>query len=174
MTRPIIWATGTLVVLALFGTLAGKRLAAGVRPPEQAHSVAAPLPAPATQFGDRIVAVDSDLRGHYTVRSFLDGRGVTMMVDTGASTVALTSEDAEAAGYRPLPRDYSRTVSTANGTVSVAPIRIRQMRVGDIVVENVEAVVVPPGRMGTSLMGMSFLRRIKGFDIARGRLTLRG
>ena len=56
----------------------------------------------------------------------------------------------------------------------VAPVRIRELRVGDIAVRDVEAVVVPEGRLGTSLLGMSFLRRLKGFDMAGGRLTLRG
>jgi aspartyl protease family protein len=56
----------------------------------------------------------------------------------------------------------------------VAPVRIREMRVGDIVVRDVEAVVAPPGRLRTSLLGMSFLRSLRGFDISGGRLTLRG
>jgi aspartyl protease family protein len=56
----------------------------------------------------------------------------------------------------------------------VAPVRIRELRVGDIAVRDVEAVVVPEGRLGTSLLGMSFLRRLKGFDMAGGRLTLKG
>ena len=97
-----------------------------------------------------------------------------MMVDTGASLVALSAEDAAKVGIRPNPGAYSRPISTANGNVMVAPVRIRELRVGDIAVRDVEAVVVPEGRLGTSLLGMSFLRRLKGFDMAGGRLTLKG
>jgi aspartyl protease family protein len=53
-------------------------------------------------------------------------------------------------------------------------IRIPEMSVGDIVVRDVEAVVMPPGRLVTSLLGMAFLRRLKSFEVSAGRLTLRG
>jgi aspartyl protease family protein len=65
-------------------------------------------------------------------------------------------------------------VSTANGVVQTAPVRIREIRVGDILVRDVEAVVLPPRALGVSLLGMSFLRRLEGFEIAKGRLVLRG
>ena len=97
-----------------------------------------------------------------------------MLVDTGATTVALTYEDAASAGIRPFPGDFTRRVSTANGSVAVAPVRLREVRIGDLTVRDVDAVVVPSGRLGTSLLGMSFLRHLGGFDIADNRLTLRG
>lgn len=174
-TSPILWATGTLVALALSATLAGHRLASATRPgPASSPALAATVPGTAAA-GDtgRILVVQADGRGHFTVHPRIEGTTVTMMVDTGATVVALTSEDAAAAGIRPLPRDFTRTVETANGAVAVAPVRIRELRLGDITVRDVEAVVIPAGRLGTSLLGMSFLRRLGGFDVARGRLTLR-
>ncbi len=174
MTRPILWATGTLVAIALSAGIAGERLAASIKPSapaQDAASAKAPgyLPPP-----ERILVLQADGRGHFLLHPQVDGLAVRMMVDTGASIVALTAEDAEKAGIRPNPGDFKRPISTANGTVMVAQALIRELRVGDIRVNDVEAVVVPAGRLGTSLLGMSFLRRLKGFDMAGGRLTLRG
>lgn len=174
MTRPILWATGALVAIALSGSMAGTRLAglSGWAKPAQPTTRA--IETPPAAGGDRLLVVNSDLQGHYLVHPEVEGRRVRMMVDTGATIVALTEQDAAAAGYRPLPADYKRRISTANGSVGVAPIRIREMRLGDIIVRDVEAVVVPAGRLGMSLLGMSFLRQLRGFDISGGRLTLRG
>lgn len=173
MTRPIVWATGTLVAITLSASFAGQRIsslmgpsASGVPSAAQARTDQ-PLP-------DRILVLHGDANGHYLVHPQVDGLVVKMMVDTGASLVALRSEDAAAIGIRPQPREFTRPISTANGTVMVAPVRIREMRVGDIAVADVEAVVVPSGRLGTNLLGMSFLRRLKAFEMASGRLTLRG
>ena len=51
---------------------------------------------------------------------------------------------------------------------------IREMRIGDIRVQDVEALIMPPGAMRGSLMGMSFLSRLKSFQIVSGRLVLKG
>jgi aspartyl protease family protein len=119
------------------------------------------------------LTVSADLQGHFILHPTLDGRRVRMLVDTGASLVALSEEDARLAGITVAERDFSRTIQTANGLVRAAPVRIREMRVGDILVRDVEAVVLPAGRLGTSLLGMTFLRRLGGFEISQGRLTLR-
>lgn len=172
MTRPIIWAAGTFVAIAAGATLAGDRLA---RIPSREQPPAAKAERPRVLgLEGRTVSVPDDGRGHFLVETTVDGRRLTMLVDTGASIVALTSEDAAAAGIRPSAGDYNRRVSTANGEVAVATVRIREMRVGEITVRDVDAVVMPPGRLGTSLLGMSFLRQLRSFGIADGRLTLRG
>ncbi len=175
MTRPIIWATGTLVAVALSASLAGEHISELVRKSR------APSPQPSRAIGsgtpnspERVLVLQADGSGHFLLHPQIDGLTVRMLVDTGASIVALTLEDAERAGIRPNPGAFNRPISTANGTVSVAEARIREIRVGDISVRDVEAVVLPAGRLGTSLLGMSFLRRLKGFDMAGGRLTLRG
>ena len=124
--------------------------------------------------GTAQTVVAADLQGHFVVHPALDGRRIRMLVDTGASLVVLTHEDARLAGISVSPRDFTRRMSTANGIVEAAPVRIREMRVGEIAVPNVEAVVLPAGRLRTSLLGMTFLRRLGGFEISQGRLTLRG
>jgi aspartyl protease family protein len=120
-----------------------------------------------------IVTIAADRRGHFFLDPVLNGRPTRMVVDTGASVVALTYEDAERVGARLSPKDFTVRMSTANGTVEGAPFRISEVRIGDLAVEDVEAVVLPKGRLEVSLLGMSFLKRLGGFDISQGRLSLR-
>lgn len=170
MTRPILWALGTLGAAALSATVTGGRLADrfATRPPGPAEQ------GPTAPAAGPILTVTSDLAGHYVLHPSLDGRRLRMLVDTGASLVTLSYEDARLAGIAVETGGFTRRLATANGQVEAAPIRIREMRVGEITVRDVEAVVLPPGRLGTSLLGMSFLRRLRAFEIAAGRLTLKG
>jgi aspartyl protease family protein len=171
MVRPIVWAVGVLLSVGFAASFAGGKLAAI---PGRGTRAEPALPqAGATALAGRRLVIASDLRGHYTVHPSLDGTTVRMMVDTGATIVALTAEDARAAGIRPAPAEYRHPMSTANGIVLAASARIREVRLNDIIVRDVEAAVLPEGRLRTSLLGMSFLRRLRGFDVAGGRLTLR-
>lgn len=168
MTRPILWALGLLASATVAGLGTGDRLAAfGLAPARPAASTTGPA-------GDPVVVLSADLRGHYTVHPSVEGRTLRMLVDTGASLVALTYEDAERAGLKPAPGAFTRPMSTANGVAMAAPVRIAELRVGEIRLTFVDAVVMPRGRLGTSLLGMSFLKRLKGFEVASSRLTLRG
>ena len=170
MPRPIVWASGILISAVLSATSASQQVAAvfGVGAPKEKA-----LSAPGTEGGSRIV-VSADLRGHFVVHPTLDGKRVRMLVDTGASFVALSHEDARLAGISVSARDYTRPVSTANGIVAAASVRLAEVKVGDIAVHGVEALVLPPGKLGTSLLAMSFLKRLGGFEIAQGRLILKG
>jgi aspartyl protease family protein len=168
MSRPIVWAFGLLASAGAAGLGLGDRLGAlgfSTQPQAAIATDAA---------GDPVVVLSADLRGHYKVHPVVEGRTVPMLVDTGASAVALTYEDAERAGIRVRPEDFTKPVGTANGTVKAAPVRVAEMRVGAIALTFVDAMVLPRGSLGTSLLGMSFLKRLKGFEMAQGRLTLRG
>ncbi len=169
MARPIIWALGTAGLIGVMAAGGAERMAlVAAKLPDRTERSERP------PDGGRTVILSADLAGHFTVHPSLDGRRIRMLVDTGASQVALSYEDALKVGLRPEARDFTRKVSTANGIVAVAPVRLGEVRVGEILVRNVDAVVLPDGRLGTSLLGMSFLKRIGGFEIARGQLTLRG
>jgi aspartyl protease family protein len=119
------------------------------------------------------VIVPADRRGHFLVEPIVDGRRIRMLVDTGASSVALSHEDAVSAGIRVGPDDFTISVSTANGVTKAAPVRIAEIQIGDITVRGVEGVVARPGALNVSLLGMSFLKRLGGFEITQGRLTMR-
>ena len=165
MTRPIVWALGVLGSACLTAVVGGHYLAGRAGPePSLYRAEAGP---------GRVVTLQADWQGHFFAHPLVGGRRTRMLVDTGATAVALSYDDAAAAGFRLGPRDFTQKIATANGVVSAAPIRIPELRIGDIVVRNVEAVVAPQGGLSTSLLGMSFLRRLGGFEFARGRLTLR-
>lgn len=110
--------------------------------------------------------------GHYYARAEINGRSLDVMVDTGASMVALTYEDAERAGLRLRPSDFTARVSTANGYAAVAPVTLDRVSIGRITVRNVHAAVTERGRMDKTLLGMSFLSRLERVDISAGRLLL--
>ena len=112
--------------------------------------------------------------GHYVAGFDLNGRRIEMLVDTGASVVALSHEDAQKIGLTPFPSDYTAPMSTANGVIKAARKTISEVRIDTIVVRDVQAVVMPPGALRGSLLGMSFLQRLSGFEIVGGdRLYLK-
>jgi aspartyl protease family protein len=110
--------------------------------------------------------------GHYLTDAEINGRRVEVMVDTGASQVALTFEDASRAGIYVADRDFTQLVRTANGVARVAPVMLDRVSIGDITVRNVPASVSERGMLGTTLLGMSFLKRLSRVDFRSGTLVL--
>ncbi|WP_333823195.1 retropepsin-like aspartic protease family protein [Pinisolibacter sp.] len=141
--------------------------AVGYRVEEGAGATARVLPS-----HGRTVTLKSDSRGHFLTEAAINGRAVAVMVDTGATSVALRNEDAAAIGVRPLlPSDYTVPIATANGTARAARVTLTEVRVGAVRVKNVEALVMPERALGTNLLGMSFIRRLRNVELASGRLT---
>lgn len=101
---------------------------------------------------------------------------VHFLVDTGASSVALTAADAARLGFRPEQLIYSRPVFTAEGEVRAAPVMLSRLSVGGAVVREVRALVLQdgprPGRPRTSLLGMSYLGRLSRMTATRDSLLL--
>jgi len=120
----------------------------------------------------RTVTVRGDARGHFNVEGSVDGRRLDFMVDTGASVVVLRERDAARLGIHPIPRDYTASVSTANGTIKAAPVQLNSLEVGGIRVHGVRAMVLPDQALSENLLGMSFLSRVRRFEMANGRLVM--
>jgi aspartyl protease family protein len=112
--------------------------------------------------------------GEFIVPGTVNGREVAFVFDTGASSVVLTAKDAAAAGVRVASSDFSVDVTTASGATTAAPARLSQVAVGGIVVRDVPALVAQPGTLQLSLLGMTFLERLKGFAVENGKLVLKG
>ncbi len=121
---------------------------------------------------DRTVVIRARGNGHYEVTARINGRPIDVMVDTGATVVALTAEDASAIGIFPRAADYTGRTSTANGIARVAPVMIDEISVDDITVRNVRGVVMERGALGVTLLGMSFMSRLSRAEMSRGVLTL--
>lgn len=120
----------------------------------------------------RTVTVRGDARGHFQVEGSVDGRRLDFMVDTGASVVALRERDANKLGIFPAARDYTGRSSTANGVIAVAPVRLPSLEINGIRIFDVAAVVIPDQALGVNLLGMSFLSRVRRFEMANGRLVM--
>ncbi|MBN9060983.1 MAG: TIGR02281 family clan AA aspartic protease [Rhizobiales bacterium] len=133
-------------------------------------AAAAPEP-PRSGYGS--VTLDAGPGGHYQADVEIYGRRLPMLVDTGATIIALTERDARSVGVNPAPADYTIAVSTANGVARAAPVTLREVRIRNIAVYDVQAVVMPRDAMGRSLLGMSFLKKLRGFGVESGRLVLR-
>ncbi len=126
----------------------------------------------AAQRSDRTVEIRAGSGGHFETRAHINGRPVDVMVDTGATAVALTWEDARAAGIHLSDSDFRQRVSTANGTARVAAVMLDSISIEDITVRNVRAVVAEAGKLQTTLLGMSFLSRLGKAEMSRGTLIL--
>lgn len=163
---------------------AGLALAASVLIPRYAqHMRAAPAlgaqaeraaaaTAVVAETNSRSVIVARDGRGHFQVDGRVDGRQLSFMVDTGASVIALTESDAARLGIHPAQREFSAQVKTANGTVRAAPARLDMVEVGDIIVRDVAAVILPDEALSDNLLGLSFLQRLRRFEYSEGKLVL--
>jgi len=124
--------------------------------------------------GERAVRVRRRLDGHFAVRANINGQAMTLMVDTGASSVVLKPADAARAGVDLDKLSYTVAVSTANGMAYAAATRLRSIAIGPLVVHDVDALVAKPGSVKENLLGMSFLRRLRSYEFAKDYLTLRG
>lgn len=120
----------------------------------------------------RTVQLKAGAHGHFHSRIHVNGRAVQAMVDTGASIVALTFEDARNAGIHVRDGDYTHRVSTANGVARVALVTLDSVAIEDIVVRDVRAAVAEPGKLTTTLLGMSFLGQLRRTQMSRGVLVL--
>jgi aspartyl protease family protein len=129
-------------------------------------------PAHSSIAAPRSVVIAPSRGGHFRVTGRVDGRRIDFMVDTGASVIALKPEDAAILGIRPAERDYSAMVRTANGAIRVAPVALDTVEIEDLEVHNVAAVVLPAGVANENLLGLSFLRRLRRFEYADGKLVL--
>ncbi len=109
--------------------------------------------------------------GHYYLTALVNDVPIEFVVDTGATQVVLSQEDARRAGIHLDGLRFIGTASTANGLVRTAPVHLGTLQVGDMIDKNLRAVV-NAGPMEGSLLGMSYLSRFEKIEITRGRLIL--
>jgi aspartyl protease family protein len=139
-------------------------------PAAPAAMASTPAPVP-DSYGSRTVELSRGNGGHFWADARIDGLRLELVVDTGATQVALRAGDAARLGIHPSARDYSVKVSTANGITRAALVELRMIEIGNIVVRDVPALVHADDALGVNLLGMSFLSRVR-FTHERGRLIL--
>jgi aspartyl protease family protein len=132
---------------------------------------AAPVSAGGAPSNSRSITLSRGNGGHFWVDARVDGRRLEMVVDTGATQIALRASDAARLGIHPTARDYAVKVATANGITRAALVQLRAVELGDIIVRDLPALVHPDESLGVNLLGMSFLSRLR-WTHERGRLVL--
>lgn len=123
--------------------------------------------------GTARVAVGRDGSGHFVVTAEVEGVPVSFLVDTGATTIALTHDDARRVGLEPDGLNFSMPIATANGIGRAAPVRLDTVALGGIERRRLRGTVAQPGMLGQSLLGMNFLGSLASFEIRGDRLILR-
>jgi aspartyl protease family protein len=127
-------------------------------------------PTPYLGSGEASIAKSPD--GHFWADAQVDGHPVRFLVDTGATAVALTADDARNLGLNPGALTYAYTVQTANGPARAAEVKLGMVSVGRAEVSDVEAYVIDKG-LGTSLLGMTYLGRLAKFEATPDAMDLK-
>jgi aspartyl protease family protein len=175
------WAFRQIVILAgiaaLLYAVVGYRLFEGPGSSDHAPvpgSAAAVMPAQSaaasTGGAPNSLTFHANKQGHVLLDAVVNGAPVKFLVDTGATAVALTLQDAAAAGISGNNLDYRLHFRTANGVARAAPVTLRELRIGQLVIYDVQAVVQE--HLFGSLLGQSFLTRIDSYEMRDGVLTL--
>jgi aspartyl protease family protein len=120
----------------------------------------------------RKVLVQADGRGHFMAPFRINGVSVDAMIDTGATLVAINASTARRAGISLSAADFKNEVETANGKVKVALVQLDTLQIGKIALDGVQAVVLDDRSLQTTLVGMSFLKRLSKYDVEDGTLAL--
>jgi aspartyl protease family protein len=111
--------------------------------------------------------------GDFPISAQVNGARIPMILDTGASTVVLTNEAAKAAGLPLEMVKYSVNVETANGRALAASVTLDRLVIGGIAERSIPALIAQPGQLKTSLLGMSFLNRLQGWEVRGDKLVMR-
>ena len=123
--------------------------------------------------GFNTVILYKSSNGHYQANVDIDGKTVPMLVDTGASTIALSYRDAETIGLNPSNLDFYGTVMTANGPARTAYATLPTVTIGGITRRNIRAGIAEQGKLGQSLLGMNFLETLGSVSFSGDELRLR-
>ena len=168
----LAWAAIALALVAGYSfrdeiTQIAYRVRGELAPPGGAVSIETTTP------GSQAVRIRKRRDGHFIVNAKVDGQAMSMLVDTGASTVVLREADAVRLGVNTRGLTYSVPVQTANGITYAAHVRLTSIEVGTIRVQGVDALVAKPGALHENLLGMTFLSRLRSYEFSGDFLTLR-
>ena len=124
------------------------------------------------QGGNTEVILRQQEGGHFKADVGVGPATVPMLLDTGATSIALSYADAIRAGIDPDTLSFTRQIVTANGRTLAAPVRLDTVTLGPIVRHDVDAVVTQSGQLDESLLGMSFLGSLRSMEMRSDRMTL--
>ncbi len=142
--------------------------------------VSQPLAANVTLPQNEPVSIDShgnvqlkvDAQGHYSGDFRINGKPIRGLIDTGATYVAVNESTARRLGFGAADLDYRYSVSTANGETKAAFVKIGRIEIGSIKVRDIDAMVLKDEALSSTLVGMSFLKKLRSYGVEDGALHL--
>ncbi len=170
--------TSLLPALALFGAAAlgmvalRETMTDGMRAAPAMTEAAEADATPVTAHEIRSASLKKEGDGHFWATARVNGIPVKFLVDTGASLVALSERDARRIGLNTDELDRNAEVRTAGGRVRASTTVIDAIEIDGVTVEDVQAVVIDKG-LEHSLLGMSFLNRLDGWDVTANAIVIR-
>ncbi len=165
MRHILLWVAATMVAATGIG-FHGELLSAVGLPAQFFAPVRSEAPEP-----QGTVTLRAEPGGHFLADTLVNGTFVRFLVDTGATDVALTHDDAMRLGLTVKDLDYSIEVRTANGPTRAAAVTLAEIAIGSLKIEHVSALVTE-GALDTSLLGMSFLKRLSRVSVDSDRLVM--
>ena len=170
-----LWLAGGFAAYWLVTNYGLMRPSAPSAPKSQAESAPIENQPEPTVLGRAAAAASYSLAlrarsdGYVYVKAAVNGIDVPMAFDTGAATVSLTRADAIKAGVAGN-LNFSQAFQTANGRAFGAPVMLRSIRIGQLEIADVHAVVMQ--NLSVSLLGQSFLSRLESYRMQDGVMTL--
>ncbi len=119
------------------------------------------------------VLIRKSLNGHFEAAGEVNGEPVSFLIDTGATSIALSHDDALRIGFTEDELSYTLAINTANGQARAAPVRLDTVTIGSVVRSGLRAMVAEPGRLDQSLLGMNFISSLTAFEMRRDEVILR-
>jgi aspartyl protease family protein len=159
---------GGAVIVAIFSPQAPNHAPSA---PIATVAVQAPAPAVAPMKGGTFI-LDRAPDGHFYTEAQVNGALIRFLVDTGASTIALSKEDAVKIGLPFTESEFTVTGEGAGGKIALKPVMLDRVIIGNMETANVEGVIVNSA-MKTSLLGQSWLKRVGTVEITGDRMLLK-
>lgn len=162
------------ILLALVGVYTLRepllQLASDMQAELRPGAVSTPAGEPASTAA---ASVRRGVGGHFWAEGMVDGRHVRFLVDTGATVVVLSRDDARRVGLDLDSLSYNQAMMTANGQTFAAGVTLDEIKIGNVRVRNVQAAIPRDDMLPASLLGMSFLGRLSRYEATQSTLILR-
>jgi aspartyl protease family protein len=166
----VIAGVATVIAIQVPSIFEKSREAPAAQPALEKVAVSEKQTVEATAHGN--VRLKANLQGHYTGDFKINGRPVPGLIDTGATYVAVNETTARRLGFGLMDLDYRYSVSTANGKTQAAFVKLNIMEIGSIRVRDVDAVVLKDSALASTLVGVSFLKKLASYGVEDGSLHL--
>ena len=133
---------------------------------------AVPAPAIANASTGSRVTLRADERGHFNGTFKINGKPIDGLIDTGATYVAINESTARRLGFSGNGLNFKYVVNTANGQTKAAHVTLDRVEIGGIRVRSVDAAVLKDNALSSTLVGMSFLKKLGSYRSEKGALHL--